>query len=31
MKKTIYLAGPDVFLPNAVKIGEKKKELCEKG
>jgi nucleoside 2-deoxyribosyltransferase len=25
---TIYLAGPDVFVPNAVEIGRRKKELC---
>jgi nucleoside 2-deoxyribosyltransferase len=24
----IYLAGPDVFLPNAIAIGQRKKELC---
>ncbi len=24
----IYLAGPDVFLPNALEMGEKKKALC---
>lgn len=24
----VYLAGPDVFLPNAVEIGGRKKELC---
>jgi nucleoside 2-deoxyribosyltransferase len=24
----IYLAGPDVFLPNAIAIGRRKKELC---
>lgn len=24
----IYLAGPDVFLPDAVEIGRRKKELC---
>lgn len=28
--KKIYLAGPEVFLPNAKEIGEKKKKLCEK-
>ncbi len=27
---TIYLAGPEVFLPNAAEIGRKKKELCER-
>ncbi|TDP01257.1 nucleoside 2-deoxyribosyltransferase [Marinomonas balearica] len=26
----IYLAGPEVFLPNAEEIGETKKALCEK-
>jgi nucleoside 2-deoxyribosyltransferase len=25
----LYLAGPDVFLPNAVEMGQRKKELCE--
>jgi nucleoside 2-deoxyribosyltransferase len=25
---TIYLAGPDVFVPNSVEIGRRKKELC---
>jgi nucleoside 2-deoxyribosyltransferase len=25
----LYLAGPDVFLPNAVEMGHRKKELCE--
>jgi nucleoside 2-deoxyribosyltransferase len=24
----VYLAGPDVFLPNAIAIGRRKKELC---
>lgn len=24
----LYLAGPDVFLPNAVEMGERKKDLC---
>ena len=28
--KRIYLAGPDVFLPNAIEMGQKKKELCTK-
>jgi len=28
--KKIYLAGPDVFLPNALEIGTKKKEMCLK-
>lgn len=26
----VYLAGPDVFLPNVIEIGEMKKELCKK-
>jgi len=26
--RKIYLAGPDVFLPNAIEIGVKKKALC---
>jgi nucleoside 2-deoxyribosyltransferase len=26
--RTIYLAGPDVFLPDAVDVGRRKKELC---
>jgi nucleoside 2-deoxyribosyltransferase len=25
---TVYLAGPEVFLPNAVELGERKKRLC---
>jgi len=25
-----YLAGPDVFLPNAVEVGERKKEICSR-
>jgi nucleoside 2-deoxyribosyltransferase len=25
----LYLAGPDVFLPNAAEIGHRKKELCD--
>ena len=25
----IYLAGPEVFLPNATEIGEQKKRICE--
>jgi nucleoside 2-deoxyribosyltransferase len=28
--KTIYLAGPDVFLPNAIAIGRSKMALCDK-
>jgi len=30
MRKKIYLAGPEVFLPNAVDAGNRKKALCEK-
>jgi len=26
----VYLAGPEVFLPDAVAIGERKKEICQK-
>ncbi|MBY0380460.1 MAG: nucleoside 2-deoxyribosyltransferase [Xanthobacteraceae bacterium] len=26
----IYLAGPDVFLPNAVAMGRRKRDLCER-
>ena len=26
----IYLAGPDVFLPDAITIGRRKRELCER-
>lgn len=26
----IYLAGPDVFLPNAIETGRRKRELCER-
>lgn len=29
-KKKIYLAGFDVFYPNAIEVLDKKKELCEK-
>jgi nucleoside 2-deoxyribosyltransferase len=25
----LYLAGPDIFLPNAADIGQRKKDLCE--
>jgi nucleoside 2-deoxyribosyltransferase len=28
--KTVYLAGPEVFLPEAVDMGARKKALCEK-
>lgn len=28
-KKRIYLAGPEVFLPNALEIGDRKKQLCD--
>ena len=24
----VYLAGPDVFLPNAAEIGRRKREIC---
>ena len=27
--KKIYLAGPDVFLPNAIEEGERLKALCQ--
>jgi nucleoside 2-deoxyribosyltransferase len=30
MIRTVYLAGPDVFLPNAVAVGRRKVELCAK-
>jgi nucleoside 2-deoxyribosyltransferase len=26
----VYLAGPEVFLPDAVQVGERKKEICAK-
>ena len=26
----IYLAGPDVFLPDAIEMGQRKRELCER-
>jgi nucleoside 2-deoxyribosyltransferase len=29
-KKTIYLAGPEVFLPDAIEVAARKKALCEK-
>lgn len=29
-KRTVYLAGPDVFLPDALEMGARKKELCAK-
>jgi nucleoside 2-deoxyribosyltransferase len=28
MKKKVYLAGPDVFLPEPVEMGRRKKEIC---
>ena len=28
--RTIYLAGPEVFLPNARALGERKKQICAK-
>ena len=30
-RKKIYLAGPDVFLPNAVEIGKTKKKMTHEG
>lgn len=30
MTPSVYLAGPDVFLPNAIEVGRRKKELCSK-
>lgn len=30
MSRKIYIAGPDVFAPNAVEIGEKYKAICKK-
>jgi len=27
-QRTIYLAGPDVFLPDAIALGQRKKQLC---
>ena len=30
MKPRIYLAGPEVFLPNALSMGEAKKDLCSR-
>lgn len=29
-RSVIYLAGPEVFLPDAVDIGERKKEICRR-
>src|SRR5215510_6578217 len=26
----IYLAGPDVFLPDAIAIGQRKREICQR-
>ncbi len=28
-RPSIYLAGPDVFFPNAIEIGEAKKQVCD--
>lgn len=28
MPKSVYLAGPDVFFPNAIEVGKKKNEIC---
>lgn len=30
MKQKIYLAGPEVLLPNAIAVGKLKKQICEK-
>ena len=30
MPKKIYLAGPEVFLPDAIEVGRAKQTLCEK-
>ncbi len=30
MRKKIYIAGPDVFEPNSIEIGEKYTEICER-
>ena len=30
MKPRIYLAGPDVFLPDALSMGEAKKDMCKR-
>jgi nucleoside 2-deoxyribosyltransferase len=30
MARSIYLAGPDVFLADAVEVGERKRELCKR-
>ena len=30
MPKRVYLAGPEVFLLNAIEVGEQKKQLCKK-
>jgi nucleoside 2-deoxyribosyltransferase len=27
-RKKVYLAGPDVFLPDAIEVGHRKKQLC---
>ncbi len=29
-RRTIYLAGPEVFLPDAFELGERKKEICRR-
>ena len=29
-KPKLYLAGPEVFLPNATEMAEKQRQLCEK-
>ncbi|MBL8780542.1 MAG: nucleoside 2-deoxyribosyltransferase, partial [Alphaproteobacteria bacterium] len=30
MSVSVYLAGPDVFLPDAVDVGRRKVEICDK-
>lgn len=30
MKQKIYLAGPEVFAPNPLELGRRKKEICER-
>lgn len=30
MARSIYLAGPEVFLPDAAEIGERKRRICER-
>ena len=28
MSKSVYLAGPDVFLVDAIDVGQRKREMC---